>query len=109
MAPEVENRQPYNEKVDIYSFGVILRLLLTGTAEALQETEDDPTIEYGPSDNSSSDIETGHAVVHAHTTTTTTATTTAIATPPMQILIGNMYVCIRCEIQLCLPRQLHNY
>ena len=33
MAPEVANRQPYNEKVDIFSFGVILRLLLTGSAD----------------------------------------------------------------------------
>ena len=33
LAPEVANQQAYNEKVDIYSFGVILRLLLTGKAE----------------------------------------------------------------------------
>lgn len=30
MAPEVAKRQPYNEKVDIYSFGIILWQLLTG-------------------------------------------------------------------------------
>lgn len=30
MAPEALNNQPYNEKVDVFSFGVILRLLLTG-------------------------------------------------------------------------------
>lgn len=30
MAPEALNNQPYNEKVDIFSFGVILRRLLTG-------------------------------------------------------------------------------
>ena len=33
LAPEAANQQAYNEKVDIYSFGVILRLLLTGKAE----------------------------------------------------------------------------
>lgn len=32
MAPEVAKRQPYNEKVDIYSFGIILWQLLTGEA-----------------------------------------------------------------------------
>ena len=33
MAPEAVNHLAYNEKVDIYSFGVILRLLLTGSAD----------------------------------------------------------------------------
>ena len=32
MAPEALNNLPYNETVDIFSFGVILRLLLTGDA-----------------------------------------------------------------------------
>lgn len=30
MAPEVARREPYNEKVDIYSFGMILWQMLTG-------------------------------------------------------------------------------
>eukprot|EP01036_Dinobryon_divergens_P032717 gene32717-42367_t len=34
MAPEAVSNLAYNEKVDIYSFGVILRLLLTGSAAA---------------------------------------------------------------------------
>ena len=42
MAPEALNKQPYNEKVDIFSFGVILQLLLTGdTAAAARPCEDD--------------------------------------------------------------------
>eukprot|EP01036_Dinobryon_divergens_P032716 gene32716-42364_t len=54
MAPEAVNNLPYNEKVDIYSFGVILRLLLTGIAaappppveeeeETVSDTEGSPT------------------------------------------------------------------
>jgi serine/threonine protein kinase len=30
MAPEIRMNQPYNEKVDIYSLGVIYNILLTG-------------------------------------------------------------------------------
>jgi serine/threonine protein kinase len=30
MAPEVYNREPYNEKVDMYSFGIILYQILSG-------------------------------------------------------------------------------
>ena len=85
MAPEVVNNQPYNEKVDIYSFGVILRLLLTGTAAAPQEEPaEDRTIEEDrPSDNSKhSGIEPmrpGAAAAAAATSSTTI---------PMQLLIG---------------------
>ena len=32
MAPEVALRQPYNEKVDIFSFGMILWQMLHGAA-----------------------------------------------------------------------------
>eukprot|EP01036_Dinobryon_divergens_P027845 gene27845-36686_t len=43
MAPEALNKQPYNEKVDIFSFGVILQLLLTGdtVSAAVRPCEDD--------------------------------------------------------------------
>jgi serine/threonine protein kinase len=30
MAPEIRMNQPYNDKVDIYSLGVIYNILLTG-------------------------------------------------------------------------------
>jgi serine/threonine protein kinase len=30
MAPEITRNQPYNEKVDIYSLGVIYNILITG-------------------------------------------------------------------------------
>ena len=54
MAPEAVNNLAYNEKVDIYSFGVILRLLLSGSAaappppvegeeETVTDTEGSPT------------------------------------------------------------------
>eukprot|EP01036_Dinobryon_divergens_P033698 gene33698-43555_t len=38
MAPEALNREPYNEKVDIFSFGVILQLLLTGDTAAVRKS-----------------------------------------------------------------------
>ena len=30
MSPEVINKQPYNEKIDVWSIGVIAYMLLTG-------------------------------------------------------------------------------
>ena len=88
MAPEVKDRQPYNEKVDIFSFGVILRLLLTGTVVAPQETleyeeEEDPTMAEVPSENSNSTIEPEHPPVFAYTNISATFHRT-----PMEILIG---------------------
>jgi hypothetical protein len=78
MAPEAANNQPYNEKVDIFSFGVILRLLLTGVAEVpLEPVEEDPTIEDGPSEYSSSDVEPDRSRPMPTTT-------------PMQLLIGTI-------------------
>ena len=79
LAPEVVNNQPYNEKVDIFSFGVILRLLLTGVVVAATEEEEEEEEEYlsatdRPSDNSKhSDIEPRQPVA---------------TTIPMQLLIG---------------------
>jgi len=51
MAPEAVQQQPYNEKVDIYSFGVILRLLHTGAAaKGPRESEEAAitTVEQAP-------------------------------------------------------------
>ncbi|KAI9106818.1 hypothetical protein K1719_022346 [Acacia pycnantha] len=42
MAPEVIRCEPYNEKCDIYSFGVILNELLTGNYPYI-ETDYSPT------------------------------------------------------------------
>ena len=81
MAPEAANNLPYNEKVDIYSFGVILRLLLTGVAAAPppvqgeeEGEEEEGTMVDGPlSDNLKlSDIEPERVII----------------TTPMQLLIG---------------------
>jgi serine/threonine-protein kinase TNNI3K len=41
MAPEVIRCEPYNEKCDVYSFGVILNELLTGKHPYI-EIEDGP-------------------------------------------------------------------
>jgi serine/threonine-protein kinase TNNI3K len=41
MAPEVIRCEPYNEKCDVYSFGVILNELLTGKHPYIET-------EYGP-------------------------------------------------------------
>lgn len=45
MAPEVIRCEPYNEKCDIYSFGVILNELLTGNYP-YSETDYGPTKVY---------------------------------------------------------------
>eukprot|EP01036_Dinobryon_divergens_P032541 gene32541-42154_t len=89
MAPEVMNNQPYNDKVDIFSFGVILRLLLTGVAAIpLQEPEDDATVMDGPTDSSkNSDIEPTRPV----------PTTTATSATAMQLLIDH---CAAAEFYL---------
>lgn len=42
MAPEVIRCEPYNEKCDVYSYGVILNELLTGNYPYI-ETEYGPT------------------------------------------------------------------
>lgn len=47
MAPEVIRCEPYNEKCDVYSFGVILNELLTGNYPYIET-------EYGPTKVSSS-------------------------------------------------------
>jgi serine/threonine protein kinase len=39
MAPEIRMNQPYNEKVDIYSLGVIYNILLTGKLPFKQTLE----------------------------------------------------------------------
>ena len=75
MAPEAVNNLPYNEKVDIYSFGVILRLLLTGVAAAPPPMEGigEEEVDGIPSDNIKlSDIEPERVMI----------------TTPMQLLIG---------------------
>ena len=78
MAPEAANNLPYNEKVDIYSFGVILRLLLTGVAAAPPPVEEGSMTD-GPSDNSkNSDFEPERIMT----------------TTPMQHLIGVLIVVI---------------
>ena len=44
MAPEALNRQPYDEKFDVWSLGIILYVLLTGKApfynNGIESTED---------------------------------------------------------------------
>ena len=76
LAPEAANNLPYNEKVDIYSFGVIVRLLLTGVAAAPPQVVEgeEGTITDGPSSDNSktSDIEPERVMI----------------TTPMQLLIG---------------------
>eukprot|EP01036_Dinobryon_divergens_P030328 gene30328-39557_t len=60
LAPEALFNQPYNEKVDIFSFGVILRLLLIGVTAVPQEPDEDldgTIVEEGTTDNSSPEIE----------------------------------------------------
>lgn len=42
MAPEVVQCEPYNEKCDVYSFGIILNELLTGNYPYI-ETDYGPT------------------------------------------------------------------
>lgn len=46
MSPEVIRCEPYNEKCDVYSFGVILNELLTGKHPYIET-------EYGPAKVSS--------------------------------------------------------
>jgi serine/threonine protein kinase len=89
LAPEVKDRQPYNEKVDIFSFGVILRLLLTGSAATPPEPEEEeePTIAEVPSDNSNSSIDPELLVFN----TTATAVAAAPRTP-MEILTGTLNI-----------------
>lgn len=41
MAPEVTRSQPYNEKCDVFSFGIILNELITGEYPYVET-------EYGP-------------------------------------------------------------
>lgn len=47
MSPEVIRCEPYNEKCDVYSFGVILNEILTGKHPYIET-------EYGPAKVSSS-------------------------------------------------------
>lgn len=42
MAPEVIRCEPYNEKCDVYSFGVILNELVTGDHPFIERSD------YGP-------------------------------------------------------------
>ena len=78
MAPEAVSHLAYNEKVDIYSFGVILRLLLTGIAAAPpppsveEEVETFTDTEGSPTNARNSVIEPVRALVST----------------PMQLLIG---------------------
>lgn len=80
LAPEALYNQPYNEKVDIFSFGVILRLLLTGVAAVLREPDEDldcTIAEEGTTDNSSPEIEPDRRRYPAVNNSS-----------PMQLLIG---------------------
>lgn len=45
MAPEVIRCEPYNEKCDVYSFGIILNELITGNHPYI-ETDYGPTKVY---------------------------------------------------------------
>ena len=82
LAPEAANHQAYNEKVDIYSFGVILRLLLTGKAEPPppppQVEEEGTVIDMNGSMDSSK-----LASIEPDRVKTTT---------PMQLLIGETFI-----------------
>ena len=79
LAPEVVNNLAYNEKVDIYSFGVILRLLLTGVAAAPQQVEVEEGDEDTVTDNGGSPNHSGKSVIKP---------VCAVVSTPMQLFIG---------------------
>lgn len=79
MAPEALNKETYNEKVDIFSYGVILRLLLTGDAAAAMSENDVVEINV---DQSSSQIDNDGSESKRSISTA------------MQLLIGTIKNCI---------------
>ena len=99
LAPEVTGNQPYNEKVDIFSFGAILRLLLTGTAEEAArrshegKEEDNLTAltRYGPLDRSNYTSTSSSSIEPAERCA-------GVVSISMQLLIGSM--------KMLQPRQL---
>ena len=96
MAPEAENNLPYNEKVDIFSFGVILRLLLSGVAAAPPQgegEEDTVTDIDGPIIHSSSSSRISVIDPPEHGVLVTTA---------MQLLIGTITI-------VFIVKQTHSY
>ena len=107
MAPEVLSHQPYNEKVDIFSFGIILRLLFTGSAvvpheQPCREEEYYPSIiDDGPNnyDHSNFVVEPTRICSPIHILTGTILSIVYrryISTKNLQYMcsICSMYVCI---------------
>ena len=88
LAPEAANQQAYNEKVDIYSFGVILRLLLTGKAE--------PPPPPPPLDEEGSVTDLSETIAdYSRPASILIEPDRVETTTPMQLLIGETLVSIR--------------